>query len=83
MTYTLAPFAIFLIGNTQCGMGGSKEFCEGCCIGYDGVVDAAEDDVFDSKSLGTGALLGWLVCVFTYPEEVVKGNANQVAQGLL
>ena len=64
-------------------MGGREKVNQRCSVGDDGVVCLAKYYVFDSKPLGTSALLGWFVSVFPHPEEVVECNANPITQGLL
>ena len=83
MTDALSSFSILLVRNAESGMGGQEKVTQRGSVGDNGVVCLTEDNIFDSKPLGTSALLGWFVGVLPHPEEEIKRNANQITQGLL
>lgn len=63
----LATFAILLVGYAQCCMCCCAEFSQWGCIGDDRLVGSTEDNVFDAKALGAGAVFGGFVGVLTHP----------------
>jgi hypothetical protein len=64
-------------------MRGREELCQGGIAGNDGLVGIPKYDIFDAKSLGACAFLGWFVGVLAHPQEEVECNAYEVPEGPL
>lgn len=63
----LPPFSILLVGDPESGVCGCQELCKRGSVGNNCLVCPSENDVLDSETLGSSALFGWFVGVFTNP----------------
>ena len=63
-------------------MGGQQELMQWGSVEDDGLVRSAQNDIFDTKTLGSGAAFGRGVGILSNAQQEIESNANQISQSL-
>ena len=63
-------------------MGGQQELMQWGSVGDDGLVRSAQNDIFDTKTLGSGAAFGRGVGILSNAQQEIESNADEISQSL-